>query len=425
MKKIVFILLGMVFVSCSSLDNAFKSDESNKSDKEGVISIEQALERLDDFYSAIGENPAFSKSGISRRIKSVETLSCRRSVLTRSGADTLDIDYYVINYEDEQGYAIIGATPDAEPILAVTEEGSLVLEEILDVEPEIPIGDPVPSLFNEELQEEGFIEIETEVGATSFIRNYILSHYMEHEYWSGPSDPPGSNDVLPLLETNWGQGQWGSAGVYNKYCFSIYNNSVNVLAGCTTAATAMVVAYNEKPANMEYRGLQLNYSLMKAQPYAFDLDALSQEHVSVLYGHIYDNMHKTFTLQEGTLIWPTYAEQYLEQLGYRNVYMYQNDIFFDNDMLDATLSSLHNERPVIICAAHGLSGHTWVIDGVVYYTQYMFHCNWGWGGLANGYFSRSLFDPNNGIQYDGNELENDSERYDWRFRLITYIPPVA
>jgi len=57
--------------------------------------------------------------------------------------------------------------------------------------------------------------------------------------------------------------------------------------------------------------------------------------------------------------------------------------------------------------------HAWVIDG--YDSDDYFHCNWGWNGTANGWFSVGGFNPAlNGHTCDFNEYQG----------AVTYIEPI-
>lgn len=86
----------------------------------------------------------------------------------------------------------------------------------------------------------------------------------------------------------------------------------------------------------------------------------------------------------------------------------------------------------------GQGGHAWVMDGigtVEYYcwTYYCYdpvsksyeskdlkvvsskyvHCNWGWGGIDNGYFLEGVYDTDKGVEYP--------TRYDFRYAVEGYI----
>ena len=55
----------------------------------------------------------------------------------------------------------------------------------------------------------------------------------------------------------------------------------------------------------------------------------------------------------------------------------------------------------------------WVIDGA-HSDRSMLHCNWGWRGASNGYFSKDCFRV---------VTLSSTETYSWLFRVITYDVP--
>ncbi len=139
MKKILFWgLVASVVIGCERpvepVDNDALSDETQKIENSHRISEEDAIASLMDFLESFkGQD---TKSGVdysSRRIKDIEPFKSRMLVTKSSdlaAADCEDI-LYVVNFEDEQGYAILAAD-DRIPadVLAVTESGSTSVEEI-------------------------------------------------------------------------------------------------------------------------------------------------------------------------------------------------------------------------------------------------------------------------------------------------------
>ena len=55
---------------------------------------------------------------------------------------------------------------------------------------------------------------------------------------------------------------------------------------------------------------------------------------------------------------------------------------------------LSSGRPVLYSGSKNMSGHEFVCDG--YDGNGMFHINWGWNGLSNGYFLLNVLDPDTG-----------------------------
>ena len=100
---------------------------------------------------------------------------------------------------------------------------------------------------------------------------------------------------------------------------------------------------------------------------------------------------------------------------------------------DATvLNSLDNGCPVFMSAiAAVVSGHAWVIDGyimrdyvssngVVDKSQTLVHCNWGWHGVCNGYFTSGIFKTDEVVLPDNLSSEQRYRNYNMAINTITY-----
>ena len=229
----------------------------------------------------------------------------------------------------------------------------------------------------------------------------------------------------------WSQGTYGQYGIYNKYCRT-NNGNTYAYAGCSTIAIAQIIAYNKRPAAKTYRGTEVNFDDITSAQYASSLNnSEHKEELSCFIGHIFDNTSNLFTFQAGTAITATSVKSYLEdnEDEYTNIQLYSASEFSD-DMLSATYDMLMNGKPVFVSAmSSALSGHSWVIDGARYATtgqyqySYLLHCNWGWAGDFDGYFSTGCFWPNDtsAIYDDTNQNQlSEYEEYTWHYRLLTY-----
>jgi hypothetical protein len=105
---------------------------------------------------------------------------------------------------------------------------------------------------------------------------------------------------------------------------------------------------------------------------------------------------------------------------------------------------LNKRLPVLIGADRDGAGHAWVIDGSVtqtrtvktyrngvYYStstesRSMLHCNFGWGGVADGYYYSNVFNPKEGpVDRESNESSYEethpkSGRYYKYYRTVIY-----
>ena len=57
-------------------------------------------------------------------------------------------------------------------------------------------------------------------------------------------------------------------------------------------------------------------------------------------------------------------------------------------------------------------------------TEYLVHCNWGWGGKANGYYASGVFKPKNGTVMTEPGVDfnfgSSNSNFWYGFHMITY-----
>ena len=64
--------------------------------------------------------------------------------------------------------------------------------------------------------------------------------------------------------------------------------------------------------------------------------------------------------------------------------------FSPSEWLELIKHELDNDRPIAYDACANVGCHFWNIDG---YEDDFLHCNWGWGGQANGFYIYSALGP--------------------------------
>lgn len=69
------------------------------------------------------------------------------------------------------------------------------------------------------------------------------------------------------------------------------------------------------------------------------------------------------------------------------------DVYTSDEWMGMIKNELSNNRPVLYNGSSKEVGHEFVLDG--YDEENMIHINWGWGGMANGYFELATLDPLN------------------------------
>lgn len=83
----------------------------------------------------------------------------------------------------------------------------------------------------------------------------------------------------------------------------------------------------------------------------------------------------------------------VEHFGYDPDYtrIYDNENFSQAQWENMLYTQLHIGRPVYYSGAGATAAHAFVIDG--YRPTGMYHVNWGWGGVSDGYFRLSALNP--------------------------------
>ena len=383
MKKIIlFFLVLLMLVSCSQMENEL-SIPQNETRRDGKISQEQARENLikvrGNFYPETrGKEPVIS-SCVSYRKSMTPT--------TRSGEEPI---IYVFNYEDNQGFAIMSATPALPEVLAISEKGNLDLQNLPDngvkafvsrigefvEDPDtMAVGDGIPYTVNFPWQ----TTIKTE----------------------------------PLCKVKWDQGS-----PYNKYTPMVSGHKSYV--GCGGVAVAQAMSIYHKPAS--FQGYNFNWDAM-TQSHPSD-DAMDQiARFMEVIGR--PGIGDFYYLENGTGADLPQLVNVLHQCGYeeatdtlvklpteknpRQIFYYEADVRNELELL----------RPVIVLGSTenndiGGNRHIWLLHGFMEMqrkvqqrvntingydilserteTEEYVLCNWGWSGMYDGYYLNGIFD---------------------------------
>ena len=184
-----------------------------------VVPVEQALEDLQGLLEAIdapAEDGAVTRSGGIRRVKNVTTVSPEAlspgGTRSEATADVEDL-LYIVNFENEAGYAILGADDRLEPVYAVVDEGSLTTEEFryaVTVTPEQAEADGELVFPLQMVAQAAIGGVDTGGGGNGIVGGPIT----DIEHWWPEGQQPVGIDYEPwetkeqsgiLLKTRWNQ----------------------------------------------------------------------------------------------------------------------------------------------------------------------------------------------------------------------------
>lgn len=462
-KAITFICLALMLQACSKSISPMENIDNNDTDCK-LIPIERALENLESFVKKV--YPDETREGLTKRIKSIDIY--RNQGDTRSEESLPQA--YVINYDNNKGFAILGATNDVFPIVAVTENGQI---------------DPETLLVEDE---SGIVNKEFLAAYLKGAINYSRATGTEEDTISADGTRSGDRaNVAPLLNHQFEFSQTHS------YCHD--NNANFAICGCAATALSTIVAYNERPIMHVTTANEvevLDYSKVDIKDgigYSFSLykNGSSESFATIYfnthdYFSIYNYRHDTNNLDSlisGTPLddlfeeYPLYATTGKHCFPVSSVYYYRtrsllqaamfyrlngtpgleatgasaNDIIhcleninyqnvskryalsITNNMLNDIEDMLTNGKPAIM-GGSSLFGtaHVWVVDGeynLPVHNIFALHFNWGWGGRCNGYFAPSgSINSGSAVSYDVNDSNfNDINKNYGQFTTIRYDLP--
>lgn len=446
------VVLSIQLVSCTKNISPVDADSADKIDESisYTVPFETALNSLDIFMREQGLI-SDTKGSINHLIDNHFIV---KNSLTKSIGTQTDL-LYAVNFVDEGGYALLSADSRiGEDILAVVEKGTVHENDFVlsDYNLTPTENDDLSTDSYEDMVESGVLamtEINTQI-------NHLCLSYAQHEvgdYFSGGSVSNSGNgsvsentsnpvtyqwqieeQVPRMLTTAWTQE--GKNQLFNKYCPEvglIWRRKAP--AGCVCIAVSQIIAHHEFPASLSCNDMTIDYSAIKDIYCYRDINgtgtAASQEMLARFIinvgGWCNTQYHSIFGYSWG-FAWPWNARDCLSLFGYENASL--NWSYNENQVINA----LNDGCPVFMSAISGvISGHAWVIDGYikrkyvsstgsVLNNQTLVHCNWGWHGDCNGYFTSGVFKSQQAVITDGfGQYQN--ENYWYAFNTVTYDNP--
>ncbi len=289
--------------------------------------------------------------------------------------------YYVFNNETaDKGFVIVAGDDRAPAVLGYSDEGSFDSGNLPDA-----------------LQE--------------LLRNYVDQIAALDEGGRAAKLRTGDTPVSPLVSATWSQNN-----PYNVL-FPILSNGKHAYVGCVATAMAQVMYYwkwPERPtmAIPAYTTLTLSIPMPELPVTDFawtdmqdtyltsDTTSAAALAASTLSLYCSQSVGMNFRTT-GSGATTAYASLALSKyFGYsaathtvnRANYTTQqwNDLLY-NEMLAG--------RPVIYDGSNALGGHAFICDG--YDGNGMFHINWGWNGMHNGYYLLNVLNPEQQSSADG------------------------
>lgn len=411
LHRLIKLSLGvLLFASCSS-EESLVQNQNNSSDNTSVdykVSEEMAVRLARKAVADCG-------APVTRQYASAHVSAIRSQIKTRS-VNLPDTLLYVVNFENDGGFAVVGADMRAMPVYAVSDSGQLGLSE-----------DSPEAL---KLIMEGI-----ELDAAEKIANDESPNF-ERGLGGAAVDPwagwqeffIGSETAGPHISHF--QSRTSYTGDYSKY---IVNSNGNMTqSGCVAVAAEILMSFYKCPQTIYYQSPGSNFF----KRYTFDWDYIDEtenidaiarflsiigakDYLALLYGENPTDVAHGSTYK---------ISDVLEKFGYTS-----GGHFLSFLINESVAQEVLKTDPIVMNAYEYVdnkikSGHAWIIDGwKIYkwytlvrdpenphydvrddYNGYMYHCVWGGtNGSSNGYYYIKNVNGANGFFYEPDELGPD------------------
>ncbi|MEA3491310.1 MAG: C10 family peptidase, partial [Campylobacterota bacterium] len=230
-----------------------------------------------------------------------------------------------------------------------------------------------------------------------------------------------SASVTPLLWMGGGSESsginWGQGAGYNAKC-PLDSRSLNdnrVAVGCVATAMGQIMRYYSSPT--QGRGYHSytdpNYGIQSADfgsttyhwssmPYRLSDSSSSSEIDAVAtisyHAGVAVDMQYGISLSGGSGAFSDdVPDALMDYFGFLYSYIAYRDDYSAEDWNSALQNELNEGRPIYYGGGDEGSGHAFVLDG--YHLSGYYHFNWGWNGVANGYFSLNSLTPDERIDF--------------------------
>lgn len=307
--------------------------------------------------------------------------STSRLTLEHTGLNNVNVPLYYVYGISEGGFFIASADDRAMSLLGYTDSGD----------------------FETARQNPAFMSWLTDcIGALNW-----LSEQPEGSLEAVSAATRGSilTPVAPLL----GDIKWNQGAPYNNMTPMRVNSQkkeVHAPTGCVATAVAQVMMYHQWPIHgtgthtnakdssqiVNFAESTYNWAVMKTK-YGKDDAGEAADAVAKLMFDVGCAIDMNYGGNESGANDFGLIEGLAFYLGYNKGLSRQNRLNHSTDEWNRIIrSDLDNNLPVIFGgAASSGGGHQFVLDG--YDANGMYHVNWGWGGMANGYFDINVLDP--------------------------------
>lgn len=239
---------------------------------------------------------------------------------------------------------------------------------------------------------------------------------------------------------NWGQSTISKNGdpYFNKLFpkrrkYILFGEIGNAPSGCFPLAIAKVMTYHRVPNTFTYNGFTINWGVMN-EPVG---NMVQNQNLNYLLRGVAD-MCNSWYFYEGTFTFPSEGIKGMQNAAFLSAKLNDYSFEYVQKMIDAN-------KPTIVLGMPNINlskSHVWNIDGYRLYSriittykylndklistsqreedQNMVHCDFGWRGIANGYYISGVFDSSKSENKLDINYTGESFNYNVYLKIITY-----
>jgi len=364
MKRIILLL----FISLLFVTEGFTKNRSQS----------EALDIAKSFY----------KSTPALRSTTSESLAlayiCKDDISARSSDEKAY--YYVFNVGGNGGFVIVSGDDEARDILGYSDAGNFDFNVI-------------PDNFKNWLS-----FYQHEIMLLTENSDQIIHYTPDNETRSS-----FASSINPLL----GGIMWDQLEPFNNYCPLVPTGypyaGYRTATGCIATAMAQVMKYHRWPekgkGSISYTTSSVRIPIsVNFEGYEYQWDKMSdiyfdgiimpednKDAVAMLMYHCGAAVKMNYYVSSGATS-PDMVSALMTNFGYdQNAQLYQRDFYLRSEWENLIKTELNASRPVLYTGSSATEGHAFVCDG--YDNNGLYHFNWGWSGMSNGYFELSALNP--------------------------------
>lgn len=291
----------------------------------------------------------------------------RKSLRPASSLDK-NSQYYIFNAAGGEGFVIVSGDDRTRPILGYSENGNL---DVSTLPPQLEF---MLMAFSESLE-----------SLPETTQSYTSNRQIKRKPIKAPA--------TPLLET-----QWNQDAPYNNLCPMI--GGQKALTGCVATAMGQVINFTHKSNKVEevpeYWSNDLWMPNLPAR--TFDYPLQSDDDIASLMLYCGQSVRMEYGVQESGAYVENIPEALHNYFGWESeTRVMERGNYNDEHWLRIVGEEIAAAHPIIYSAVTSQGeAHCFVVDGI---DGELFHVNWGWGGLADGYYNFSPYAGENKSQY--------------------------